>query len=364
MKPNSKRIIVSVSNDIAHDRRVNRTCTTLTEAGFEVLLVGRKSKQSNSVNDRPYQCKRLRLLFKKGGLFYAELNIRLFLFLLFKRCNFLLANDLDTLPANALVSFLQNRKLYYDSHELFTEVPELNHRKLIKRIWAFLEKMSLKRVYRAYTVCDSIASFYGEKYGVAFATIRNLPNYDDKKVNFESRENRIIYQGALNKDRGVELMIKAMQHIEGFELAIAGAGDIEDHLRKLRQELKLENKVRFFGKLQVKELNQLTKTCKLGLSLERNTNLNYYYALPNKIFDYINAGVPVICSDLPEMAAVVKQYKVGEIFAGETEAQLATIITKLLENNELIQTYHANCHLCSEELSWENEKIRLNKLFL
>jgi len=364
MKAKPQKIIVSVSNDITNDQRVNRICKTLDEAGFEVLLIGRKLRQSIPLYDRPYKCKRLTLLFNKGFLFYAEFNIRLLFLLIFKKYTFLLSNDLDTLPANAMDSFFKRRKLFYDSHELFTEVPELNNRKLIKWIWAFLEKISLKRVYKAYTVCDSIARYYRVKYGVDFAIIRNLPFYDDNKVSFKSRENLIIYQGALNKDRGIELMIEAMQHIEGYELVIAGAGDIENQLRSISQELKLEGKVRFFGRLQIDILNQLTRTCKLGLSLERNTNLNYYYALPNKIFDYINAGVPVVCSNLPEMTAVVSQYKVGAIFDGETAVELAATINKLLENTKLLETYHENCHIASEKLNWENEKDRLKEIFL
>jgi glycosyltransferase involved in cell wall biosynthesis len=364
VKPKPQKILVSVSNDITHDQRVDRICSTLVEDGFDVLLVGRMLKQSTTINVRPYQCKRLKLWFNKGLWFYAELNIRLFFFLLFKKCHHLLANDLDTLPANALVSFFKRNKLFYDSHELFTEVPELNNRKLTKKVWSFFEKISLKRVYKAYTVCDSIANYYQEKYGVAFATIRNLPFHDDKQIGFDSRENRIIYQGALNKDRGIELMIEAMQYIDGHELVIAGNGDIEDYLYNMNQQLGLAKKVHFLGKLKYDQLKELTRTCKLGLSLERNTNLNYYYALPNKIFDYINAGVPVLCSNLPEMAAIVSHYKVGEVFDGDTAKQLAQTINKLLENSKLLQNYHENCKIASEELNWEKEKSKLKTLFL
>ncbi len=364
MKAKPVKIIVSVSNDISYDQRVNRVCATLVEAGFQVLLVGRKLRQSIPLDNRPYESKRLSLLVRKGFWFYAELNLRLFIFLIFKRFNFLLANDLDTLPANALTSLFRRRKLFYDSHELFTEVPELNNRRFVKSIWSFIEKLSLKRVFRAYTVCDSIATYYRNKYEIDFATIKNLPFYDYQKVAFNLRSNLIIYQGALNKDRGLELMIGAMQHIDHYELAIAGAGDIEEPLRSLIKELGLENKVHLHGKLQLEELTQLTRTCKLGLSLERNTNLNYYYALPNKIFDYINAGVPVLCSNLPEMTTVVKKHRVGEIFEGETAFDLAQTINKLLKDNRLLETYHQNCYIASKELNWDKEKEILKEIFL
>ncbi|MGC9355288.1 MAG: glycosyltransferase, partial [Mariniphaga sp.] len=123
-----KRIIVSVTSDLVSDNRVHKTCTTLTEMGFEVLLVGRKLPDSQPLSPRIYSAKRLKLLFRKGPLFYACLNLRLFCLLLFSKFDLLLANDLDTLPANFLASKLKNRPLVYDSHEFFTEVPELVHR--------------------------------------------------------------------------------------------------------------------------------------------------------------------------------------------------------------------------------------------
>ncbi|MCA1760901.1 MAG: hypothetical protein LC658_14130, partial [Bacteroidales bacterium] len=126
MKPKAKkRIIVSVTSDLVSDNRVHKTCTTLGEMGFEVLLVGRKLAGSQPLSPRNYQTKRIKLFFNKGPLFYACFNFRLFCLLLFSKCDLLLSNDLDTLPANFLASKLKNKPLVYDSHEFFTEVPEL-----------------------------------------------------------------------------------------------------------------------------------------------------------------------------------------------------------------------------------------------
>ena len=106
-----KRIIVSVTNDLVTDQRVDKTCDVLTEIGFEVILVGRKLKNSLPIH-RKYSTKRFRLVFNKGILFYAEYNTRLFLFLLFSRKSFLFSNDLDTLLPNYLISKIQKKKLF------------------------------------------------------------------------------------------------------------------------------------------------------------------------------------------------------------------------------------------------------------
>jgi glycosyltransferase involved in cell wall biosynthesis len=356
----NKKIIVSVSNDLTTDQRLDRICNSLTKMDFEILLVGRKLKNSHSINNRKYKTKRFRLLFNKGFLFYACLNIRLFLFLLFSKSDILLANDLDTLPANYLAAKLKRKILIYDSHELFTEVPELNNRKSVKKIWLKIEKICLPRVNSAYTVCKSIADYYNNQYDVKFHVIRNLPIYAEYKTHIDERKNILIYQGALNKDRGLELLIRAMQFIEDYKLIIAGDGDIACQLKYHAKEMQLTEKIEFSGKLNFNELYKLSSSAKLGFSLERDTNLNYRYALPNKIFDYINTGTPVLCSDLPEMKDIIEKYKCGEIFKGNNPKQLAEQILSMLKNREQLEYYHINCIQASKELCWEKEENRLD----
>jgi len=116
-----QRIIISVTNDLVSDQRIKKICNTLQELNYDIILVGRLLSNSLPLK-RDYKIIRMRLLFKNGFLFYAEYNIRLFLKLLFLRKDILLANDLDTLLPNYLISKIFSKKLVYDSHELFTEV--------------------------------------------------------------------------------------------------------------------------------------------------------------------------------------------------------------------------------------------------
>ena len=134
-----KRILISVTNDLTTDQRVEKACEVLSEIGYDVLLVGRKLKKSLPIQ-RNYKTIRFRLLFNVGFLFYAEFNIRLFIFLLFTKKDLLFSNDVDTLLPNYIISKLQNKKLVFDSHELFSEIPELVHKKRVKNVWLFLEK--------------------------------------------------------------------------------------------------------------------------------------------------------------------------------------------------------------------------------
>ncbi|MCK5907542.1 MAG: glycosyltransferase, partial [Flavobacteriales bacterium] len=291
----NKKVILSVTNDLVSDQRVHKMATSLTKFGYEVTLIGRKFKDSPYLV-REYKTKRISLFFNTKIWFYAEYNIRLFFYLLFHNFDIYVANDLDTILPNFIVSRIKRKKFVYDSHELFTEVVELNTRPLQKKIWLFIEKIILPKSKNNITVCKSIADYYKKKYGNKFSVIRNIPifkNKTDTLVNNNNEDKVVIYQGALNKDRGLELMIEAFAFIENAKFWIVGSGDVEQELKLLVDVLNLSDKVVFKGRMPLEDMPKITNKASLGLSLEEDTSLSYHYALPNKMFDYIQAGVPV-----------------------------------------------------------------------
>ncbi|HCE57366.1 MAG TPA: glycosyltransferase [Prolixibacteraceae bacterium] len=360
------KIIVSVTSDLVSDNRVHKYCSTLHYMGFDVLLIGRKLKNSQPLLTRAYETKRFNLLFNKGPLFYAEFNYRLYLCLLFSKSDILLANDLDTLPANFLASKVKQIPLVYDSHEYFTEVPELVDRPRIKKIWEWIEKKIVPQLKYATTVCNSIAEIYSEKYGTPFRVVRNLPLttvHQTEKTKTAQTEKIILYQGAVNIGRGLEQVINALHYVENAKLIIAGDGDIKPQLEALVQTKNLQNKIVFTGRLTINELAKLTPTADLGLSVEEDFGLNYRFALPNKLFDYIQAQVPVLVTNLPEMAAVVNRFQVGEITDSLDPVFLAAKISEALENTEKRKFWMANLPIAAAELTWENEEKIIREIF-
>jgi glycosyltransferase involved in cell wall biosynthesis len=332
--------------------------------GFDVLLVGRKLPVSREIESRDYKTKRFSLLFKTGALFYAEYNFRLFLFLLFTKSDVLLANDLDTLTANFIVSKIKRKPLVYDSHEYFTEVPELINRPKIQHIWEWLEKKMVPKVKYAYTVCESIAEIYNKKYGTDFKVVRNIPKAKTiQNIKKEKQEKIVIYQGAVNIGRGLEQAILAMKKVRGARLIIAGDGDIKPELESLVQKENIKSRVEFTGRLTIDELAKLTPQADLGLSIEEDLGLNYRFALPNKLFDYIQSQVPVLITNLPEMATVVNRYKVGEITNSLQPEVLAEKIETALFNSEKREVWESNLKIAAKELTWENEEEILVEIF-
>ena len=158
-----KRIVISVISDLSTDQRVLKVAHSCYNNGFDVLLVGRQLKNSQPLV-LPFKYKRMRLLFVNSAFFYAEYNIRLFFLLIFSRSNIFLSNDTDTLLANYLASKIRRKKLVFDAHELFPEVPELTDRPTVKRFWEKLEDWLFPKLTHSYTVCESIANYYQNKY--------------------------------------------------------------------------------------------------------------------------------------------------------------------------------------------------------
>jgi glycosyltransferase involved in cell wall biosynthesis len=368
LKPGTKkRIIVSVTSDLVSDNRVHKTCSSLSEMGFDVLLLGRKLPGSLPLSSHNYAAKRLKLLFRKGPMFYACFNLRLICLLLVTKFDLLLANDLDTLPANFLASKIKNKPLIYDSHEFFTEVPELVNRPRVKKIWEWMEQKMVPKLKHAYTVCDSIAKIYTDKYSVLFRVVRNLPVTAKQglkeELNSGTSEKIILYQGAVNVGRGLEQAIRAMKNVEGARLVIAGDGDIQQELKKITENENLKNKVQFTGRLSTGDLAKLTPFADLGLSIEEDLGLNYRYALPNKLFDYIQANVPVLVTNLPEMSAIVRQYGIGEVTPTLNPEDLAKIFSEMLADVNKRKIWKKNLVKAAEELTWENEVKILREIF-
>lgn len=349
------------------DNRVHKVAASLQKMGFEPVLIGRLLSESHPV-ERNYSTHRMKLLFRKGAMFYLEYNIRLFFYLLKSEIDIFVSNDLDTLPANYLASRIKRKPLVYDSHEYFTEVPELIGRPVVKAIWTWLEKLLVPKVNAAYTVCDSIAEVYSDMYKVDFKVVRNLPvcSLIEKLEHQEKTEGQlkvILYQGALNLGRGVGAAIRSMPYLEGAELWLVGDGDLTSELKELVVEMKLESKVKFLGRLPLHQLHEVTRQADLGISLEEDLGLNYRFALPNKLFDYIQSGVPVLVSNLPEMRHIVEHYQIGLISETHQRKELAELLKIALFDQEKRQVWIQNLPKAAKELCWENEEKVLRSVY-
>ena len=346
-----KRAIVSVINDLVTDQRVNKSCLALQKVGYEVLLVGRKQRKSPPMDGRTYASHRMKLLFEKGPLFYAEYNIRLFLFLLFHRANLLLSNDLDTILPNYFISRLKGIKMIFDSHEYFTETPELVNRPKVQKVWKRIESYVVPKLDEMITVCDSIADLFREKYGVKCHVIRNIPprkalppKGDKQALGLPIDKHLLVLQGSgINIQRGAEELVQAMALLDDCFLMIIGGGDVLPILKQMVEDKSITDRVRFFARMPYQQMMA--------------------YSLPNKLFDFIQAGVPIVASHLPEIEKVIRRYDIGLFIEDHKPSTIAATIREALLDEARRGQWQRNLALAAQDLCWENEEIKLLEIY-
>jgi glycosyltransferase involved in cell wall biosynthesis len=328
---------------------------------YEVLLIGRKSKNTFLLKELDYKVIRFANPFRRGLLMYLVFNTQLFFYLFFKNADVLWANDLDTLLPNFIISRLKNIKLVYDSHEYFTLSV---YKKTSRKIWEKLESFLFPRLKNIITVSNSIKKVYEQKYKVPITVIRNVPykaiyNTNSENVSLPPHKKILIMQGVgLNENRGAEEAVLTMQFLpDDFNLYFIGSGTVLDNLKQMVQDLNLSAKVTFIDVLPYNEMMEYTRKSFLGLIFERiDVTDHHRFALPNKFFDYINAGIPVLSSKATEIELLIEKYQIGDVVDNVEPVEIAAKIIKIEKNKEVYDLWKHNTIVASEELNWENEE--------
>lgn len=356
-----KKLIFTVTSDLSYDQRMIRICTSLAGAGYHVLLVGRRLKNSPALEPGPYLQKRIPCIFNKGKLFYAEFNIRLFFYLLFKKAGGLCAIDLDTILPVYLVSRLKGVKRIYDAHEYFSQQKEILSRPGIYKIWYWIERKMIPRFKNGYTVSQSIAETFKKEYGANYEVIRNMPLLKERGL-AASKDHIILYQGAVNEARGLEYLIPAMKQINA-PLHIYGDGNFLIQAKALATANNLQEKLLFMGKLAPAALEEITATAAVGINLVENNGLNQYYSLANKFFDYMHHALPQVSMNFPEYKRVNDAFEVALLIDTVDEKSIAGAINTLLNDKEMYHRLQQNCLAAREIYNWQQEEKILVKFY-
>ena len=213
------------------------------------------------------------------------------------------------------------------------------------------------------------ANLYKNAYNKDISVIRNIPlTYESKEIKSRTELNLpldkkiIIIQGTgINIDRGAEEACLALQHLDNVTLLIIGSGDVFPVLKKIVEDNHLDKKVIFKSKMPFHELRAYTMNADLGLAIDKGTNLNYMFSLPNKLFDYIHAGIPVLSSELTEIKNVVEKYQIGYFIQNHNPDHIAQTIKNIFLDQETYNRKKINTLTAKKILCWEEEeKILIN----
>jgi glycosyltransferase involved in cell wall biosynthesis len=359
------RVIITTSNNLLFDQRVNKITLSLEKAGLEVWRSGRNYPAIKPPENRPGRTILLNILFNKGPLFYLFLNIQTFIFLLFNKFDLIWAVDMDTLPAAKTAALLKRKPVIFDGHDFFSELPEIQHNKTVKKAWQLLEKTFLPGCDRYFTVSPGLVELYEKRYNINFRLLRNLPLEKDLTPlpPLDGDPKIILYQGALNVGRGIAQTIESLQFLsEEYRFVVVGTGDCAGELKELTKQLELEDRVNFTGPVPFEELYKHQKGALVGICTYEDLGLNHQYSLPNRLFDYIQAGIPVLTSNFPDMAEIVRNNETGLVIDNLEPQNVANAIKEACENRQLRKKWQETIPRAAKIFTWNNEARQLKDL--
>lgn len=212
---------------------------------------------------------------------------------------------------------------------------------------------------------ENIADWYCKEYEIGRPiVVKNAPKiFTQKKTNyfreiFNIRNSSVIilYQGGLSSGRGVNLLLECFKKRESDEVVIVfmGFGEMEEEIKNIS---KIKNNIFFHPAVSPEIVLDYTSSADLGIHLIQNTCLNHYYCMPNKLFEYSMAGLPVIVSNMKEMRELVEKYDMGIVVEDESLEAINTAIDKIMFLN--LENMKQNSRICAEENSWERQEIKM-----
>jgi glycosyltransferase involved in cell wall biosynthesis len=316
------------------------------------------------------------LEFKWRRNSYNNLGLIALEFAKYSKPEFVLANDFNGLLAAELIKDSLNINYAYDSHELWSERNRpldtlTKHEKEWEKI---SEERAMKKSDLNITVCKSISNHLSRIYGIIPPiVVRNTPNCIDNslltspaynlktKLNISSDSFLLIYIGKVTFNRGVEDILEAIKDLdETVQFATMGYFDetFQKIFRKKIKQLGVENQVHMIPAVKSHEVPLWASSADLSLTTTRQACLSYYYALPNKVFESIQAHLPVIAPNSPEFEYIINKYKCGLTYKDADPMDLKNKIELIKNNKTLKIKLVEGSRKASNELVWDKERIK------
>jgi glycosyltransferase involved in cell wall biosynthesis len=269
-----------------------------------------------------------------------------------------------------LTSFIFKKKLVYDSHEYFLGVPEIQNRYFVKKVWSSIESFIFPKLKYVFTVNESISDLYFKDYKVRPLVIRNLPNKSSlikvktkKDLGLPDNKKLVILQGSgINVDRGAEELLEAISIQDDFFLSVVGKGDVVDKLKRRCAKSDLVDKVLFVPTLPYSQMMQFTLNSDVGVSLDKNNNINYKFSLPNKIFDYSKAEIPFVSTNLVEIRKITEEFHTGVLISSTSPEGIIEGLNKAIALKKS-KNFISNIAKMNSTLNWESESVSLIKTY-
>ncbi len=366
------KVVYTVTNNIVFDQRIQKMAAVAESLGASVTIAGRQLKGDRIFSFGECTIVRFKLPFQKGFFFYALYNIRLFIFLIMNRFDFIIANDLDTLlPCRLISGMRRNSRLIFDSHEYFTGVPELANRPLVRRVWKSMERSILPGLNNVITVSDAISDLYREEYNIDPLVVRNCSRRSDHIEPVDRREiiphaNHLlaIIQGTgLNSDSGLEELVKAVEKLKNVHLLIIGSGLVLPRVKEYIEHCSAPGNFTVLPSMEWNKLISYTRAADIGFFLHKPDSPNPAMSMPNKLFEYISAGIGVIVSPVEGVSRLVNEFGIGVVLNKVSVDDISNAIVNLTISRDEVVRFKENSKSASLHLNWDTEKSKIEELY-
>jgi len=377
------RVLMIVLNDVVHDTRVLRHSQSLSGAGLDVSIVGlqstrlRESSKVGAVRILPVALRSRHWIRWRPVqiLKYLECVVRMVGVGVRAWPSQVHVNDLPALPIGYVISRLTGAGLVYDSHELWSDVVSRTWPAAVASLLQVVERRLARKAQIVITVSESIAEHMALSLVIPKPTVvRNVPAMRENAgpggesppcsssilhaaLQLPESTRLVLYQGGISQARGLGLAVEAATSmVDGAMLVFLGDGPGVKDLKRLTAELGVGNRVRFLPAVKADDILNYTGGAWLGIHPLPRSSLNHEFALPNKLFEYLHAGLPVVVSDLKEMATLVTQLGVGLVFPAGDQVGFIRAVNRLLMDSTLYLRCKANVEHAATTLTWRNEE--------
>jgi glycosyltransferase involved in cell wall biosynthesis len=385
------KVAMHVLGAASTDPRVLREATALVEAGYEVSIVDIDEEGSHP-RDEELQGVSLKHVLMPPAFFSTRFDksaltrvtkmfVRTTTRLLQTNADIYHGHEVSGLLPCYIAAVLRRKPVIFDAHEMpLFERPlsELGRsRRFLRGLLVILLKYIVPRCAGVITVSPPIVDELRTRYGLAEVTlIRNIPEFRDVKRSDRLRtlldlkpETRIVlYQGYLQPNRGLDKLIRAAALLEPNTVIVLMGKNrktTQAQLEALIASEGVEDRVKIIPPVPYKDLLDWTSSADVGVNVASpDYSLNVQYFLPNKLFEYIMSGLPVLTSSLRAMVEVVKRYDVGQVFPSLEPADIAEAINKILTDPAALARMRQNAlEAARNELHWEKEQTKLIELY-
>jgi glycosyltransferase involved in cell wall biosynthesis len=290
------------------------------------------------------------------------------------------AHDLNTLPVAYLTAKRDKAKLIYDSHELYVERNRLDpSSRFWKLVLRRLEGFLARRADAVLTVNEALADIMAKRYGMPQpVVVMNTParvkqlelvavgdSLLRSELGISPELELLIYVGKITFNRGLEQLVSSLKILEGCCLVCMGGGDesYKNGVLSIAKKMGVDHRLFFFGPVPSDRVIHFAAGADLGVAAIANACLSYYYCSPNKLFEYMNAGLPVIASDFPELRKVVLTHDIGLTFDPSDPQDIARAARTILKDAEGRERMRRNALKASALYNWEKESLKLLNVY-